>query len=251
MKGLIQATGSCLKNFRQIFWHNYCQCCNRVISEDDKHFCAECWAAIGGCLVDSFCHRCGREISPFGMLPNGCAKCQGEEIHFDSIGCAGIYKPPLSNLIVKFKLADRTHLLPALSDFVQKAIARTKFFKSIDYIVPVPLHWRRRFQRGFNQSALIAKKMKRSDARFNTDLVKIRHTKDQTAVTFAARKRNLRGAFAVRKGHNFSGKNVCLIDDVKTTGATLNECAKVLKEAGTEKVFGFVLAVAGQKDSAV
>ena len=149
---------------------------------------------------------------------------------------------------MKFKLADRTHLLPALEDFARSAVYKADFFNSVDFVVPVPLHWRRRFQRGFNQSAFIAKSIKIPNAGFNTDLVKIRNTKDQTAVTFAERKKNLQGAFAVRKGHNFKGKNVCLIDDVKTTGATLNECAKVLKEAGAQKVFAFVLAVAGQKD---
>ena len=114
--------------------------------------------------------------------------------------------------------------------------------------MPVPLHWRRRFQRGFNQSALIAKGLTLDNAQFNTDLVRIRYTQQQIELTVAARKRNVEGAFAVRKGHNFKGKNICLVDDVKTTGATLNECAKVLKEAGAGKVFAFVLAVTGQKD---
>jgi predicted amidophosphoribosyltransferase len=62
----------------------------------------------------------------------------------------------------------------------------------------------------------------------------------------AARARNVADAFAVRRGHNFAGRKVCLIDDIKTTGATLNECAKILKEVGASKVFALVLAVAGQ-----
>ena len=248
MKTFLQATGSYLKNLQQIFWQNYCRCCNAVIAEDDKYFCSDCWSQLGYCFVDSFCRRCGREISAFGQLPDGCAHCQNENFHFDSIACAGIYKEPLSNLIVKFKLADRTYLLPALEDFARSAVYKADFFNSVDFVVPMPLHWRRRFQRGFNQSAFIAKSIKIPNAGFNTDLVKIRHTQDQTAVTFAERKKNLQGAFAVRRGHNFEGKNICLIDDVKTTGATLNECAKVLKEAGAQKVFAFVLAVAGQKD---
>jgi ComF family protein len=245
---LLQATGSYLKNLQRLLWQNYCRSCNAIITEDDKYFCSDCWSQIGFCFVDSFCRRCGREISPFGLLPDGCAKCQDEKYHFDSIACAGIYKAPLSNLIVKFKLADRTHLLATLTDFAKSAIYKADFFNSVDFVVPVPLHWRRRFHRGFNQSALIAKGLRFPDSSHNSDLVKIRNTKDQTAVTFAERKKNLQGAFAVRKGHNFKGKNICLVDDVKTTGATLNECAKVLKEAGAEKVFAFVLAVAGQKE---
>jgi predicted amidophosphoribosyltransferase len=63
----------------------------------------------------------------------------------------------------------------------------------------------------------------------------------------AARARNVAGAFAVRNGHNFTGRKICLVDDIKTTGATLNECAKTLKNAGAAKLFALVLAVAGQK----
>lgn len=63
----------------------------------------------------------------------------------------------------------------------------------------------------------------------------------------AARARNVAGAFAVRYRHSFAGRNLCLVDDIKTTGATLNECARTLKEAGAAKVFALVLAVAGQK----
>lgn len=246
---LLQATGSYLrKNAGQFFWHNYCRCCNSGICCDDEYFCSDCWSQIGFCFVDGFCTRCGREIGAFGQIPEGCAKCQGENFHFDSIACAGIYRQPFSNLIVKFKLSDQTALLPVLTDFAQKAVSRADFLDEVDYIVPVPLHWRKRFQRGFNQSALIAKNLNISNALFNNDLVKIRDTKSQTAFTYSQRQKNLDGAFAVRKGHNFKGKNICLIDDVKTTGATLNECAKVLKEAGSNKVFAFVLAVAGQKD---
>jgi predicted amidophosphoribosyltransferase len=62
----------------------------------------------------------------------------------------------------------------------------------------------------------------------------------------AARAKNVAGAFAVRRGHNFAGRKVCLIDDIKTTGATLNECARTLKQAGASKVFALVLSVAGQ-----
>jgi len=101
--------------------------------------------------------------------------------------------------------------------------------------------------RGYNQSLILAKKLNHPTAKISTDLVRIRHTKSQpTMPSPAARAANVAGAFAVRYGHNFAGRNVCLVDDVKTTGATLNECAKTLKQAGAKKVFALVLAVAGQ-----
>ena len=248
MKRIINSAGDFLKNLRQTVWQNYCRLCNTAICEDDEYFCSGCWQNIQFCIVDSYCLRCGKELSVFGRLPDGCPACWHENFDFDSIVCAGVYREPLRSLIIKFKLSDRTYLLKPLLNLAQDAISRPVFPEPVDFVVPVPLHWRRRFQRGFNQSALIAKNLKLGKARFNTDLVRIRYTQQQTELTVAARRKNVEDAFAVREGHNFEGRNICLIDDVKTTGATLNECAKVLKEAGANKVFAFVLAVAGQKE---
>jgi len=235
-----------IKNLRQFCGHTYCKCCKTIISDDDEHFCGECWSKLGLCLVDGCCLRCGREAGQFEPQ-SGCPKCEDETYYFDSIACAGIYHPPLSDLIVRFKLSDHISLLPVFSDFAQKTFAKLQFPRQIDYLVPVPMHWLNYLYRGFNQSHLLAGSLDIPGAKVNSDLVRVRRTKSQTAVTFAQRQKNLLGAFAVRKNHDFAGKNVCLIDDVKTTGATLNECAKVLKEAGAGKVFAFVLAVAGQK----
>ncbi len=122
-----------------------------------------------------------------------------------------------------------------------------QFYNEIEIFVPVPLHWLRRLVRGYNQSIVIAKNLRHPTAQISTDLVRMRHTKLQAATTSPAqRAANVKDAFAVRRDHNFAGRNVCLIDDIKTTGATLNECAKVLKSAGASKVFALVLAVAGQ-----
>jgi competence protein ComFC len=244
---LLRTTSRCIKNLQQFFGHNYCKCCRTIIPYEDEHFCADCWSKLGICFVDGFCTRCGREAGQFEQPLNCCAKCENETYHFDAIACAGIYHPPLSNLIVRFKLSDQISLLPVLTDFTQKTFSRAQFLRQIDYLVPVPMYWLNHFRRGFNQSHLLARSLDVPGVKVNRDLVKIRRTKSQTAVSFAQRQKNLLGAFAVRKNHSFSGKNVCLIDDVKTTGATLNECAKVLKQAGAAKVFAFVLAVAGQK----
>ena len=135
-----------------------------------------------------------------------------------------------------------------LGFLANSALQGADFYSDIEFFVPVPLHWSRRLLRGYNQSLILAKKLKHPTARVNTDLVRIRRTKSQPAMaSAAARARNVAGAFAVRRGHNFAGRQICLVDDIKTTGATLNECARTLKEAGAVRVFALVLAVAGQK----
>ena len=184
------------------------------------------------------------------MLQGTCPDCQGKEIHFDQIARSGVYSEALRKMILAFKSAGRTELDAVLGFLAGSALQGSDFCNDIDFFVPVPLHWWRRLVRGYNQSHIIAGKLKRPEAKINTDLVRIRHTRLQpTMASPAARAKNVAGAFAVRYGHKFTGKNICLIDDIKTTGATLNECAKTLKQAGAAKVFALVLAVAGQNIS--
>ena len=143
----------------------------------------------------------------------------------------------------------RTELDSTLGFLANAALQGSGFVNTIEFFVPVPLHWSRRLVRGYNQSQVLTRKLRHPTAKINTELVRIRRTKSQPAMASpAARARNVAGAFAVRRGHNVAGRALCVVDDIKTTGATLNECAKTLKEAGASKVFALVLAVAGQKD---
>ena len=183
------------------------------------------------------------------MVEGACPDCQGREIHFDGIARGGVYEEALRNMILAFKKG-KTELDSVLGFLANSALEGSAFREDIEIFVPVPLHWSRRLVRGYNQSLVIAKKLKRATAGINTDLVRIRRTKLQPMMASpAARARNVAGAFAVRRGHRFLGRNICLVDDIKTTGATLNECAKTLKEAGASKVYALVLAVAGQNIS--
>lgn len=198
-------------------------------------------------MAGDYCPRCGRDASKYGLLQGACPDCQGKQIHFDQIARAGVYREALQKMILGFKKG-RTELDSVLGFLANSALRGSSFHNDVEYIVPVPLHWSRRLVRGYNQSLVLAKKLKQPTAKINTDLVRIRRTKSQPIMASpAARARNVAGAFAVRYRHSFAGRNLCLVDDIKTTGATLNECARTLKEAGAAKVFALVLAVAGQK----
>jgi ComF family protein len=152
-------------------------------------------------------------------------------------------------MILSFKngQTEHTRVLALMAD---AALQASDFYTEIELFVPVPLHWSRRLIRGYNQSHILARKLSHPKAKMNSDLVRIRRTRSQpTMVSPAARARNVAGAFAVRGRHHFAGRKICLVDDIKTSGATLNECASVLKRAGADKVFALVLAVAGQSNS--
>lgn len=232
-----------------LFWQRKCCNCGAVISETDKFLCNDCWPLLRQCTGGDYCFRCGKDVSRYALLPSGCADCQEKIFHFDAVSRAGIYTDLLRSLILKFKFFDATELKPFLSFLADAAFNGSTFSGGIDFFVPVPLHWTRRVARGYNQSHLIAKGLIGNPATINCDLVRIRKTKQQAVLTDTARRANVEGAFAVRKGHDFNEKIICLVDDVKTTGATLNECARVLKEAGANKVYAAVVAVARQSNS--
>ena len=238
-----------LDGLKHLFWPAVCVNCRESISETDKNLCANCWDQLLSCAGGDYCPRCGRDASAYGMLEGSCPDCQGKEVHFDRVARSGMYSQSLRQMILAFKNG-RTELDSVLSLLANSAIQGSGFFDEIELFVPVPLHWSRRLRRGYNQSQIVARKLSHPMARINTDLVRIRRTKAQPAMpSAAARARNVAGAFAVRHRHNFAGRRICLVDDIKTTGATLNECAETLKRAGASRVFALVLAVAGQNVS--
>jgi ComF family protein len=158
-----------------------------------------------------------------------------------------VYADTLQRMILAFK-HDHGEMASVLAPLADAALQGSRFYDDIDLFVPVPLHWTRRVLRGYNQADLIARRLHHPQARMSTNLVRARRTHAQPqAATPAARAKNVAGAFVVRDEHEFTGKTVCLVDDIKTSGATLNECAKALKEAGAAGVYALVLAVAGQK----
>jgi ComF family protein len=235
-----------VRGVNQLLWPAVCANCDVSVAETDRDLCRVCWDQVMACAGGDYCPRCGRNASRYGLVAGMCPGCQGLEIHFDGIARVGIYSDALRQMIIALK-HDHCELLPTLCGLARSALEGGSFHDRIDWLVPVPLHWTRRFARGYNQSLLIARGLKHPTARISTDLVRIRRTPIQpTAATPAQRARNVKGVFAVRPGHPFTGKTVCLVDDVKTSGATLNECARTLKEAGAVGVFACVLAVAGQ-----
>lgn len=238
-----------LQGLNHLLWPAVCINCRQSICEDDRNLCGNCWGELLECTGADYCPRCGRDVSQYAILQGRCPNCQGENIHFDQIARSGLYDKSLRKMIIAFK-SSTTELDLTLALLANPALQGSSFYNEIDLFVPVPLHWSRRLFRGYNQSHILAKRLKHPTAKINTELVKMRRTRQQLTMTNATqRAANVADAFAVRYKHHFASKKICLVDDIKTTGATLNECAKTLKQAGVTKVFALVLAVAGQTSS--
>jgi ComF family protein len=169
-----------------------------------------------------------------------CSLCRLGLTDFDTIYTFGSYADTLRELIHLFKYSQIRPLARPLGALIARAIPREHRF---DLIIPMPLHWKKRWSRGYNQSELLAKEIAR---RWGVPIRKIvrrvKPTAPQAGLSNSKRRLNVRGAFAVRKGANLKGLRVLLIDDVLTTGATAGACASVLKRAGASHVAVAVVA---------
>jgi len=170
-------------------------------------------------------------------------------LSLDRIWSVAVYDGVLKELIHQFKYKEKKYLANSLGkllvDFVEKYLKEERF----DYIVPIPLEKARQKKRGYNQAELLARILGEAvDKPILTNLVERRKkTKPQFGLNREERFENLSGAFEISKSgeqdiSTIAGKTVLLLDDLATTGATLNECARVFKEAGVSEVYGLVLA---------
>ena len=245
--GIFKASAAnIIGGLNHLLWPAVCMNCNVSTGEENGGLCSSCWQDIASQSAPEYCRRCGRQVAEYGKIDGACAACAQETIHFDGIARSGIYDGILRRMILSFKNGS-TQFDKILALLLNAALEGSAFASQIEYFEPVPLHWMRRLNRGFNQSYLLAKHIKVKQKRIDTDLVRIRRTKRQAMMASPAqRARNVAGAFSVRPNNGLRGRTICLVDDIKTTGATLNECARVLKNAGAEKVYALVVAVAAQ-----
>ena len=187
-------------------------------------------------------------ITPYPLDDEGrCAVCRGGLAGFDAAYSYGIYDGTLRKLIQTFKYGNVPVLAQPLAVMLGLAIPRERRF---DVIVAMPMHWKRRWQRGFNQAALLADVVgKRLGVPVSNAVRRRKATPPQAGLTGAQRRTNMSGAFEVRNAAAIQGKRVLLIDDVFTTGATAGACARVLKRAGAAQVAVATIARADRRGS--
>ncbi len=190
------------------------------------------------------CPICGCPFAVEQGIDHPCGPCIVSPPPFVRARSAYCFEGPVRRLIHAFKYGGKVHLAPTLG--LLTAVSLTGFAKEAapHFIVPVPLHDRRLRERGFNQSQRLALFLSRSWAvPLSVDnLRRARWTDPQVGLAVAERKRNVRGAFSVAKPEIFEKKRLLLVDDVFTSGSTVTECSRTLKQTGAEQVW--VLTVA-------
>jgi ComF family protein len=196
------------------------------------------WGGEGSCL------KCGALLGLHAQPVERCSSCQGRDLPFRRAVAAARYDWPVLHMIHELKFSKALDVAPVLGSMLVRRLAETDFAQDIDFIVPMPLHWTRRFLREFNQAEVIAVVVAGALGRpvCARVLRRKKRTTQQAGLPRELRLRNPIGAFTVRRPVAVRGKTVLLLDDVLTTGATAAEAARALKQAGAKAVY--VAAVA-------
>lgn len=176
--------------------------------------------------------------------PLACGRCRGTGFYFDEVCALGPYQNELRRAVLLAKQRSQEPLARAMARLYAERRSNWLREAGADLVVPVPMHWARRFQRGVNSPELMAREL----ARFLgvevglRALARRRRTAPQADLSPRQRFRNVRDAFRVRASYDIQGRSVLLVDDILTTGATSSEAARMLKEAGAARVVVAVLA---------
>ncbi|MDF7824140.1 ComF family protein [Pontiellaceae bacterium B12227] len=208
-----------------------------------RYICWDCWSDASR-IEAPFCRLCGDPVAGSVDHEFVCYACSAEKPFFEGARSAARYDGVVGEALRQLKYEKALWLVPDLAELLLSCLQAEYSDLKFDCVLPVPLHHVRRRERGYNQSALLSRALARrigceSGRRL---LRRIRPTSTQTNLTAPQRLSNVNNAFESRRHERLAERNVLLVDDVMTTGATVNACAKALKQGGAQSVH--VLTVA-------
>jgi ComF family protein len=227
-----------------------CAACGRIVERTGEPVCCSCWSAVR-VFTPPFCTRCGDPLPSLGPPSANlfCTRCATHRSIIARARALGPYEGTLRAIVHSLKYRGRRSTALRLGALLRLHCADV--LTGADALVPVPLHYRRHWTRGFNQADEIARAI--GPPVWHV-LRRHRATQTQTGLTRSDRVRNVRGKFALtlraRAMHTVRGATLVLVDDVSTTGATLDTCARVLLEDGVAEVRAITVArvLAGDAD---
>ena len=226
------------------FYPEVCQICARARATPAEGF------VCGGCcqqvrlIKPPFCERCGLPFEGDLSAPFECSNCREMEFHFVSARAAVVAKGMALEIIHRYKYRRALWFEPLLADWLVRQAQPVIGHGAWDWIVPVPLHPLKQREREFNQAERLAVRLAaatRMAVKLNC-LRRVLPTRTQTLLNRAQRTENVRRAFVTPDGLKLDGPRIVLVDDVFTTGATTNACARALKQAGASEVCVWTVA---------
>ncbi len=236
--------GGVLRGLELLFWPSSCRLCGRLLDRPGER--VVCRACLSGLEPrrSSHCLLCGRFFDGAGG-PHLCRACLGARPLYSLHRSCGPYEGRLREVIILMKFRRFSVLGKDLAGLARRALGEEwAVWAGLDGLIPVPLHPERLRARGFNQAEIVARVIGREKGIpvRSKALVRARNTPAQTSLEALDRRRNLAGAFVVRRPAEVRGKTLLLVDDVYTTGSTIRECCRALRRAGAREVRALTLA---------
>lgn len=228
------------KGFADFIFPPFCPICGNELKKNERLICEDCYSQIKT-IESYFCRKCG---APLKKDRKTCDYCKGKMFYFSKVRALGIFSSPLSEMIHLLKYDRKTLIAERLGFLLGNLFISYSELSDTDVIIPVPLHRTRMRERGYNQSLLLAKKVSLISGKELCDKVvaRTKATKSQTAMAHEKRRENLKNAFSVVEPQKIKNRSVVVVDDVMTSGTTLDEIAKSLLESGADSVYGLILA---------
>ncbi|MCM8800608.1 MAG: ComF family protein [Candidatus Omnitrophica bacterium] len=234
-----------INGLKDIIYPKVCISCKislKNIASMDEIICNECWNKIQRNLPP-FCYKCGRHLD--AVMETICNNCLKNTLYFDRAFSPCVYEGIIKELIHEFKYKNKDYLGYTLSKLMIEFIKNYNLpMNDIDLIIPIPLHKTRLREREFNQAKIlgfwIAKEFNKTMS--EQILLRNRYTKTQTELEYQKRNLNVKDSFLVRQKDIIKNKNLLLVDDVLTTGATTSWAAYALKNSGANMIFVLTLA---------
>ncbi|GJQ64700.1 MAG: amidophosphoribosyltransferase [Melioribacteraceae bacterium] len=217
------------------FLPRFCTFCDTKLTTEEFYLCTECFYQIKEAEPDFLNSEYERKFAQSGLVENFLAAFVFEK------------EKPLQSLIHKLKYSYRYNAGLFLGKAAGSLLLERTEKLGIDILLPVPLHKLKKYERGYNQSFYIVQGFSEAiGIEYSEDiLIRSKNTGTQSKLKIGTRQRNITGVFSVKKESDIKGKHVAVVDDIVTTGATMNECAKVLKQCGAAKITALSIAIAG------
>ena len=226
-----------------LFYPAVCRICCKKINDFKRNACDECAKKIKERLPP-FCAKCGKQLKGDPELITTCPDCKKDEPYFDRAWSACYYNDVLKTLIHDFKYKKIASLASDFTILIINFMKKYNVGKDCEIILSIPMHPNRLFEREFNHSDIMAKELgKALGISYSKDVLgKIKNTSLQSTLKKEIRIKNLYSSFSLKNSSIVRNKNVLLVDDLFTTGSTINECSRLLKNSGARYVEAITLA---------
>ncbi len=279
-----QTAGRLARNAADLLFPPHCILCDSLPDEGATLLrratllCADCAERLDNERATPSCPWCAASVAPYEVSHGQCSRCRNRRLRVAGtvrvgpygVGRAdeGVFRPTgksvpqeggesvidvrhggrtlLGRLALSYKYHGRGELGPVLGGWLAEAVARAPWHERVEAMVSVPTHWTRRLRRPLHAADALASIVAGTTGLVRLPILRrVRAGPHQIGLSYEERVRNVRGAFALRREVRLHDARLLLIDDVKTTGATINECAKILRRGGAAEVYAAVVVTAG------